>query len=412
MMRLLAGLALLAFSACAAGAEPVSLGMRDTVPSKILGGERHISVYLPPSYEHAPATRYPVLYLVDGDYHYAYVAALLEQMAGVGEQIPEAILVAVGENGKKDFRREVSPDFGKGGDAAKLRAFLRNELIPAIDKRYRTTEYKALLGQSLAGLFAVDTLLEAPESFNAYVAVSPALWWDDKGPLRKAESVLKAKPGLKSRLFLSLGNERGMGVMEFVGLLENAAPRTLQWKFTRFEAENHGAIMLPALQWALKQEFSGYEMTSERFRSFAGAEQLLAHYRELKDKLGFEFVLSNTLFLNALSAYEAEGKSAEIASLAAGIARDFPYSLPVLQLARAELAMEAGQWPQALGHCQAAEAARPLDASWCEARAALGQGKKAEGRKQLRKALLLAKDKPLRQWRLNQLAADLREAEG
>lgn len=397
--------------ACAASlaAEPLSQGFSDRLESRILGEKRHYSVYLPPSYQLAPTARFPVIYLIDGDYHFPYVPGLIEQLSVAGEQIPEAIVIAVGENGKAAYRREVVPALGKGGgEAAKLREFLARELIPEIDRRYRTTSYRILLGQSLAGLFALDTLIEQPELFSAYVAISPSLWWEDYVLRAKAEAAFKAKSDWKARLYLSQGNERGMGVLEFAGLLERSAPSAPAFKFTRFENDNHGSVMIPALTWSLRQEFAGFEMTSERFRGFAGAEDFLAHYRQLKTRLGFEFLLPPGLFSNTLYAYQGEKKTADIAHLEQGIAREFPASLPVLRLTEAELALDAGQNAEALQHCRAAAPARRFESHWCAARALQALGKTAEAKQEMARARTLAPALGLRQWRWNQLDADTR----
>lgn len=50
---------------------------------------------------------------------------------------------------------------------------------PATTTAIRTRPYRILVGHSRGGLFAVDTFVEQPELFNAYVAISPSLWWEN-----------------------------------------------------------------------------------------------------------------------------------------------------------------------------------------------------------------------------------------
>src|SRR5205823_1088605 len=91
------------------------------------------------------------------------------------------------------------------GGAAKLRAFITDELAPWVESRYRTAPYRILVGHSFGGLFAVDALSYAPRSFNAYVAISPTLWWDNGKYVKRVESAL-ARASLAGRtLYMTTG---------------------------------------------------------------------------------------------------------------------------------------------------------------------------------------------------------------
>lgn len=407
--RFICAVFLLMATPLALAVDTVASTFREGVVSKILGQTRDYSVYLPPSYFIAKDARFPVLYVVDGDYHFPYLPGLIEQMSVSGEQIPEMIIIAIGEPGKAAYRKEIKPEIIKGDGADEtFRKFLVQELIPQIDVRYRTASYRALLGQSFAGLFATTTLLAEPALFNSWYVLSPSLWWQDYALTTSAEALFKTKPQWQTRLYLSLANERGMGVRAFVDLLERMAPRGLSWQFKQFELENHGSVTLPALQWALREEFAGFEMSSKRFRAYANGEQFIDSYRDLKTKLGFEFLLPPTLLTNALYGYMDENKTADIAVLERGISEHFPQSLPPLLQAQADIAMEAGKWAEAVNYCQGIMSKRPFDAHWCAAKAEHGMGNPAAAKLHMQQAIKLAQAMQLRQWRWNQLHADAR----
>lgn len=396
----------------AQASEAISLGMREQIQSKILGETRAYSVYLPPSYYTSPATRFPVLYMIDGDYHFLYVAGLLEQLSSPAAQIPEIILVAIGEKGKTAYRREVEPDLGPhGGNAAQFQRFIQQELIPHIDGHYHTNPYRALAGASLGGLFATSVLLDSPQLFNSYFLISPSIWWEDYALLQKAEKILTGQPDLKARVYLSQGNEHAMGDLDFAGLLDRKAPKSLQWKFTRFDQENHGSVMLPALQWSLRQEFAGFELTSERFRSFNGAAQLLDFYRSLKERWGFEPLLPVSMLENAVLAWQADGKPDEIRALETGISGQLPMSSANLQQAQANIAIGDGKWPEAMMHCQALRNLQTFDGNWCEALVLQGLVQRNNALQAIHAALKAVPEMSLRQWKLNQLQADARDIE-
>jgi predicted alpha/beta superfamily hydrolase len=66
------------------------------------------------------------------------------------------------------------------GGADRFRDFLRDELKPFIDSRYRTTAESALIGESLAGLFVIETFLFEPTLFDSYIAADPSVWWNEQ----------------------------------------------------------------------------------------------------------------------------------------------------------------------------------------------------------------------------------------
>jgi predicted alpha/beta superfamily hydrolase len=140
--------------------------------STLLNEDRKMLIHLPASYD-SSGKSYPVLYLLDGT-----PAFLLEMIAITNRlrndrNVPEMIIVAI-ENG--DRNRDMMPVVAKGFPgpprAEAFLGFLENELIPDIDKTYRTTQPRILQGKSLSGLFTIYALLAKPTMFNAYVACS------------------------------------------------------------------------------------------------------------------------------------------------------------------------------------------------------------------------------------------------
>lgn len=69
--------------------QEISIGKRDKLHSKILQEDREFSVYFPPSYNTSLNEKYPVLYILDGDYNFQYIAGFLELQGGISEIIPE-----------------------------------------------------------------------------------------------------------------------------------------------------------------------------------------------------------------------------------------------------------------------------------------------------------------------------------
>ncbi|TPG64510.1 alpha/beta hydrolase [Hymenobacter nivis] len=260
LRALLPGLFLLAAHALRAQtlgalAEPLAIGQTFTLPSKVLGETRRINVYLPPGYADSAALRLPVLYMPDGGVQedFLHVAGLVQVSVGNGTMRP-FILVGI-ENTAR--RRDLTgpttnPDDKKiaprvGGSAA-FRQFIRTELMPAIKQRYRTTAETAIVGESLAGLFVVETLLLEPDLFSTYLAFDPSLWWNNAQLVAQAGALRRAHPGPPKTLYLATSNEK-----EIVADTERltkalGAPdgRALIWHYDPMPLETHGTIYHPA----------------------------------------------------------------------------------------------------------------------------------------------------------------------
>jgi predicted alpha/beta superfamily hydrolase len=150
----------------------VKLGVARTIRSAILNEDRRVLVHLPAAYD-TSGKSYPVLYLLDGN------PAFLLEMIGITSRLryddsaPEMIIVAI-ENTDRD--RDMMPVKAKGFPgpprAEAFLAFLEKELVPDIERTYRTAEPRILQGKSLSGLFTVYALLARPTAFNGYIACS------------------------------------------------------------------------------------------------------------------------------------------------------------------------------------------------------------------------------------------------
>lgn len=214
--------------------------------SKVLGEDRVINVYLPPDYAKG-TVRYPVLVALDGGMNedFLHVAGNVD-VATRNEVIAPRIVVGV-ENTerRRDLvsatdiaeERKIAPH---AGGADRFRRFLRDELRPEIARRYRATNEAAIVGESFAGLFVVETLLEAPELFDAYIAIDPSVWWNG-GALVKNAGAAKPRATPKA-LYLATADYEAtqQGVAALVAALESAPNLTVTYE--PFPTEHHSTI--------------------------------------------------------------------------------------------------------------------------------------------------------------------------
>ncbi len=186
-----------------------------TVASRALGEVRTINVYLPPGYG-ASRRRFPVVYMPDGglDEDFPHVTATIDSLIRLGRVAPVLVVGIPNTERRRDLTgpTTVAADSAiaphVGGSAA-FRRFLRDELLPEVRRRYRATDATTIVGESLAGLFIIETFLEEPALFRRYIALSPSLWWNDRALLRRAASAgaALARAGRGRVLFLSAANE-------------------------------------------------------------------------------------------------------------------------------------------------------------------------------------------------------------
>src|SRR5690606_37010606 len=140
--------------------------------------------------------------------------------------------------------RRIAP---RVGGSAAFRRFLRRELVPAIEARYPTTGERAIVGESLAGLFVVETFFLEPDLFDTYVAVDPSLWWNGGELVRRAPGRLRGRAGQRRTLYLASGTTPVIAgpARLLAERLREAAPDTVRWHHDEL-AESHGTIFHPA----------------------------------------------------------------------------------------------------------------------------------------------------------------------
>ena len=173
--------------------------------------------------------------------------------------------------------------------------------MPDIEKRYRTHPYRILAGHSLGGMFVINAMVTRPEVFNAYVAVSPALQWDNQVVVKRAEDYFKTRKDTKERtLYFSLGNEPGPiedAFHQFKQVLTKQQGKGFDWEAQELADEDHGSVVLRSHYAALRKIYSDWRIpqdpnTGAIAGDLKGAED---HYRKLSEKFGFNLPVPENL---------------------------------------------------------------------------------------------------------------------
>lgn len=241
---------------------PIVIGQSFTLRSRVLGMPRKVNVYVPPSHA-SGARRYPVLYLLDGgeaqDFHHISGLAQLGTIAGTTAELIVVGIESVDRSHELTFATRDPRDaetWPTHGASATFRRHIADEVIPFVESRFRTSGDNALIGESLAGLFVVETFLREPALFDRYIAISPSLWWDAISLSDQAGALLAQHDDTARTLFLAMADEGGtmqLGMHRLVAALEASAPRALTWTYEARPEETHATIYHDAALDALRQ---------------------------------------------------------------------------------------------------------------------------------------------------------------
>ena len=238
-----------------ASAAPLIIGETFTIDSKVMHEMRRINVYMPPGYADSATLRVPVLYMPDGGLaeDFLHVAGLVQVGVGNGTMRPFLLVGIENTKRRRDMTgptenaddKKIAPQVG--GSAA-FREFIRTELMPAIRQRYRTTSETAIVGESLAGLFVVETFLLSPDMFDTYIAFDPSLWWNNGKLANDAGTLLKGRALKGKSLYLAGSSNSGLAEVaeKLSAPLKGAASSGLSWKYTSLPNETHATIYHPA----------------------------------------------------------------------------------------------------------------------------------------------------------------------
>jgi predicted alpha/beta superfamily hydrolase len=272
------------------------------IHSKILNEDRVVWVRMP--YGFQENERYTVLYMTDAGPQVNEMAAVADFLAGE-HLMPKIIVVGIVNT---DRTRDLTPSrgsirhsdgtvsqFPNSGGGDKFLDFLETELMPDVERRYQTQPYRIFAGHSLGGLMAIHALINRPGLFNGYIAVSPALQWDDGKTFHQAEAFFKGTKELNSALYFSASTERdGPGDLvdmfnRFKALLTEHTPREFIWSSDRYLDEDHSSTVLRAHYAGLKTIFSGWKMPTLPNTDIpvGGLEGIEKHYREMTARFGF-----------------------------------------------------------------------------------------------------------------------------
>jgi predicted alpha/beta superfamily hydrolase len=235
-----------------------------TLESGAVSETRRINVHMPPGYAES-TNRFPVLYLPDGGMQedFPHVVQAMDSLVLAGVIRPFIVVGIENTERRRDMTGPTTVPTDSAiaprvGGSAAFRAFIRDELIPEIRARYRTTGEKGIAGESLAGLFVMETFLLEPGMFDRYIAISPSIWWNRDELIRTAPERLERMAGLHRTLFLAAANEENIAPQAdtLARILREHAPPDLTFYYEPRPDQRHATIYLAVSPLAFSEVFA------------------------------------------------------------------------------------------------------------------------------------------------------------
>lgn len=223
-----------------------------TLQSGSTGRAYDLYIRKPADFEHSPDKKYPVLYLLDGQWDFK----LLDSVVGglvYDKWMPDIVVVGItysGEHADYDGLRAMdytpTPGNAKGsGDGPRFLAFLKTELIPFVEAEYRGDPTRRILGgHSLGGLFTLYTLYSDSSLFWGYLAGSPAITWSNDFMVKQEQEFSRTHKRLPARLYIAVGGAERLVTpcTAFVRTLTARNYGELHWDSRVIEGERHSGV--------------------------------------------------------------------------------------------------------------------------------------------------------------------------
>ena len=311
-----------------------SFGQRKTesFESSRLGKTRQISIITPPSYDYEKDKKYPVIYLLDGEYLMDPFNGAL-QYGYYFDDLPEVIIVGIYQNKNNDraIDSETTEDGFPDEKSSRFYEFVASEVIPYIDKNYRTVSYKVIAGHDITAGFLNFFLYKDFPVFDAYISLCPELAYEME---HRIGDRLKMMPKPIS-YFHAISSADEASLYERAVLLDENAKTALNtnlsYKFLNLPGYSHYSLVPIAIPQALYHVFKGYQPINkdEYVADLKGlnsgyVDYLTAKYKKINDLFGVDMKIRLIDFLAIQTAIYNNGTADELKQLEKIASKEYP----------------------------------------------------------------------------------------
>jgi uncharacterized protein len=227
----------------------------ETLNSSKLGETREIKIQLPRNYSANKEKSYPVMVVLDGDYLFEPVAGNVDYYS-YWEDIPEMIVVGINQASSRDddayYDEQMFLPAGKG---AAFFEFIGMELLPHIEKKYRTAPFRVIIGHDFTSNFMNYYLLKEKPLFQGYINLSPDLAPEMTNRLTSSLE----RSSNRTWYYLATGSEDipqlKEGILGLDEKLKNLNNKKITYQFDNFEGATHYSLVGMAIPKLLSKYF-------------------------------------------------------------------------------------------------------------------------------------------------------------
>lgn len=287
-----------------------SIGTYRVIDSHVLGEERRLLIHLPQGYEGA-AICYPVVYHRYGDHlsqYYAEAFSTLEQL-GTSGRIPQMILVGIDNIDRYRDLRPLTND-GASSGADNYMRFLTQEVIPFVERQYRTSPYRIVVGPQAGAVFGLYALQENPDLFDAFILNNPFTsppnteWLFSRG-----SELFGSEAPLQKFVYITLGgaDESESEIADVYRLADLTVPmRDRGFELHLNSVVGNDDFIVPLdLDKALKTLFARYYVPDDRY--FADLAAIRTFYADVSSDYGFDVPPAEHVMTRSADALHARG---------------------------------------------------------------------------------------------------------
>jgi predicted alpha/beta superfamily hydrolase len=266
--------------------------------SKILNDRVKLTISVPENYTNSKA-HYPVVYVLDGKWFFSQGVTSQTHFSRY-QMTPDLIIIGV--DAKRGWYLNNSKMFNR---------FLEKELVPTINKTYRTSKERLLFGWEVSGGLVMEVLGNTPELFTGYLAASP-------GPLDNTfserfqyrhdalKTLLNSDKKIKTSLFITTGKSdypSQYGVDNLLDFLTKNNLENFEWTYKNLTEENHSTTAFKTLHNGIESYFKYYAVlrfrTIEAYLLKGGNTYSESYYKKRKVKYNFTEERNNTDYLKS-----------------------------------------------------------------------------------------------------------------
>lgn len=234
------------------------------ISSARLSSERQLKIKLPKDYNPDADIKYPVIIVFDGDYLFEPVAGQVDFQTYF-DDMPSSIVVGIMQGQNRFYDAYYDPSTGLPTESGlRFHDFVSDELLPYLDKEYKTSKFRVAVGHDTMGNFVNSYLFKEEPAFQAYVCISP----DFVGSINNFIS--KRLELFNDDIFYYLAtSEKDIpqireSILSTNSLLNEVENKNVTYYFDDFEGDTHYTLVTGAISRSFDKIFDIYNPLREK----------------------------------------------------------------------------------------------------------------------------------------------------